>query len=299
MSYGLAPGPVMKARIPNLFRKCDGEQDYQLYLSRLMLNGDQNKIIQVCRRIRAYAAKGPGMKAGVFTFFYEHNALCKLGNYAVAWRQLLQRDRIRRGAGFDYKSYSWRRGDAHSLRHEYGPLLYLTGRFSDAAASFEKALGFMCCGENGSYEAMYTVANDDSEPTNHYRITLLHCYRRLGRPLSDWPRWRSFVMGMNPRLFRLARVARDRMLADPGLLIEFQTRLRRILEERTQGSGVTWGICDLLDSPSTVRKRHGATARQFKQFQDRIRTKKNLKERQLAKEFGDYKPLPETIPRQS
>lgn len=289
----------MKARIPNLFRKCDGEQDYQLYLSRLMLNGDQNRIIQVCRRIRAYAAKGPGMKAGVFTYFYEHNALCKLGNYAIAWRQLLQRDRICRGAGFDYKSYSWRRGDVHSLRHEYGPLLYLTGRFSDAAAIFEKALGFMCCGENGSFEAMYTVANDDPEPTNHYRVTLLHCYRRLGRPLSDWHGWRSFVHAMNPRLFRMAKIAREDMLANPELLIEFETTLKLILDERTQGSGVTWGICDLLDRPAEVKKRHGATAHGFKQFQDRIRTKKNRKERELANEFGDYEPLAETIPSRS
>jgi hypothetical protein len=289
----------MKTQIPNLFLVCDGEQDYHLYLSRLMSNGDQKRIIQVCRRIRAYAAQGPGVEAGLFTYFYEHNALCETGKYAVAWQQLLRRDRIRRGASFDYRSYSWGREDGHDLRFLYGPLLYLTGRFSEAAASFEKALEFECRGRDGSYEAMYTVANDDPEPTNHYRVTLLHCYRRLGRPLSDWSGWRSFIMGMNPQLCRMAKIARESMLTDPRLLLEFQAKLQRILEERTQGSGGTWGICDLLDSPSKVKKRHAATVRGIKQFQERIRTKKNRKERELTKAFGDYEPLPETEPRPS
>src|SRR5262245_33067859 len=142
----------MKTRIPNLLSVCDGEQDYHLYLSRLMLSGEQKNIIQVCRRIRAYAAQGPGVEAGLFTYFYELDALCAIGNYAVAWRQLLRFDRSRRGAGFDYRSHPWGRKDGHDLRFLYGPLLYLTGRFSEAAASFETALEFKCRGKNGSYE---------------------------------------------------------------------------------------------------------------------------------------------------
>jgi hypothetical protein len=287
----------MKTRIPNLFLKCDGEQDYHHYLSRMMLDGSPERIIQVCRRIRAYAAQGPGVEAGLFTYFYEIDALCKTGKYAVAWRQLLQRDRTLRGAGFDYKSSSWSRKDCHDLLFRYGPLLYLTGHSLEAAAILEKALEFKCHGTNGSYDAMYKVANEDPEPTNHYRVTLLHCYRRLGRPLSDWTGWRSFVMGMNPRLFRMAKIARESMLVAPGLLVDFQTRLRQILAERTQGSGGTCGICDLLDSPSKVKKRHAATVRGFKQFQESIRTEKNQKERDLAKAFVDYEPLPETEPR--
>jgi hypothetical protein len=283
----------------SLFLSCDGEQDYELYLARLMLSGDQKRIIQVCRRIRAYAAQGPGVEAGLFTYFHEQYALCETGEYAVAWRQLLRRDRIRHGASFDYRTYSWGREDCHDLRFCYGPLLYLTGRFSEASAIFEKALEFECRRTNGSYEAMYTVANDDPEPSNHCRVTLLHCYRRLGRSLSDWTGWRSFVMGMHPRLFRMARITRESMLADPGLLIEFQAKLRQILDERTQGSGGTWGICDLLDSPSKVKRRHAGTIRRFKQFQQRIRTKKNRKEGELAEAFGDYEPLPETAPRSS
>jgi hypothetical protein len=261
-----------------------------------MLGGDHKRIILVCRRIRAYAAQGPGAEAGLFTYFHEINALCETGNYAGAWRQLLRRDRIRRGASFDYRFFPWGREDAHDLRFNYGPLLYLTGRFPEAAASFEKALEFECHGRNGSYDAMYTVANDDPEPTNHYRVTLLHCYRRLGRSLSDWNGWRSFIMGMHPQLCRMARIDRESMLAATSLLIEFQARLRRILEERTQGSGGTWGICDLLDSPSKVKKRHAATVRGMKQFQKHIGAGKNRKEGELAKTFGDYEPLPETLP---
>ena len=289
----------MKTRIPNLFVKCDGEQDYSLYLARLMLTGNHKRIIQVCRRIRAYAAQAPGVEAGLFTFFHEIDALCETGNYAVAWRQLLRRDRIRRGANFDYRSFPWAREDAHDLRFNYGPLLYLTGRFSEAAASLEKALEFECHGRNGSYDAMYTVANDDPEPTNHCRVTLLHCYRRLGRSLSDWNGWRSFIIRMHPQLCRMANIDHEEMLAAPSLLIEFQARLRRILNERTQGSGGTWGICDLLDSASEVKKRHAVTVRGMKHFQNRIRVGKSQKEGELAKTFGDYEPLPETLPRPS
>lgn len=289
----------METRIPNLFMACDGERDYCLYLSRLNSVGNHEKVIQVCRRIRNYAAQGPGVEAGLFTYDYEHDALCATGKYAVAWRQLLRRDRIRRGVSFVYKSYSWDSEDSHDLQFRYGPLLYLTGRSSEAAAMIEKALEFECRGRDGSYEAMYTVANADPEPTHHCRVTLLHCYRRLGRPLSDWTGWRSFVTGMNPRLFRMAKIARESMLADPELLIAFQARLMTILDKRTQGSGCTWGICDLLDSPSKVKKRHAATIRGFKQFQEDIRTKKNQKERELVEAFGDYEPLPETAPRRS
>jgi hypothetical protein len=285
----------MKTRIPNLFAKCGGEQDYALYLAQLMLKGDYKRIILVCRRARAYAALGPGLEAGLFTYFHEINALCETGNYAIAWRQLLRRDRIRRGASFDYKSFPWGREDAHDLRFNYGPLLYLTGRYSEAAVIIEKSLDYECHGKNGSYDAMYTVANDDPEPTNHCRVTLLHCYRRLGRSLSDWNGWRSFIMGMHPQLCRMARIAHESMLTDPSLLIEFQARLRRILNERTQGSGGTWGICDLLDSPSKVKKRHAATVRGLKQFQKRIRARKNQKEGELAETFSDYESLPESL----
>lgn len=289
----------MKTQIPNLFLVCDGEQDYHLYLSGLMLSGNRERIIQVCRRIRGYAAQGPGVEAALFTYSYELDALCDTRKYAVAWRQLLQRDRALHGTGFDYRSYSWSRKDSNDLQFYYGPLLYLTDRFSEAAAILEKALEFKCRGKNGSYDAMYKVANADPEPTIHQRVTLLHCYRRLGRSLRDWTGWRSFVMRINPRLFRMAKITRENMLADPGLLIEFQAKLRRILDERTQGSGGTWGICDLLDSPSKVKRRHAATIRGFKQFQEGIRTKKHRKERKLAEAFGDYEPLPETPPRPS
>lgn len=58
----------MKTRIPNLFSKCSGERDYDLYLAQLMFTGNQKRIIQVCRRIRTYAAQGPGIEAGLFTY---------------------------------------------------------------------------------------------------------------------------------------------------------------------------------------------------------------------------------------
>lgn len=111
------------------------------------------------------------------------------------------------------------------MQFNYGALLYLTGRFADAAALFEKALDFKCRGENGSYDSMYTVANDEPEPTNCCRVTLLHCYQRLGRALSDWTGWRSFIMRMHPKLCRMTKIRRESMLADPRLLIEFQTKL--------------------------------------------------------------------------
>jgi hypothetical protein len=96
------------------------------------------------------------------------------------------------------------------------------------------------------------------------------------------------------------RIPRDSFtVAFPARPDEFQAKLRRIVDERTQGSGGTWGICDLLDSPSKVKKRHAATVRRFKEFQERIRTKKTRKERELAKAFGDYELLLETAPRPS
>ena len=76
--------------------------------------------------------------------------------------------------------------------------------------------------------------------------------------LLRWRRWESFVNGFDPRLFRLAAVRPEEMLAEPRRLAGFfYKRLMAIRDERTT-SGTTRGERDLTDSAETVRNRQNA-----------------------------------------
>jgi len=89
----------MKAiQVPDLWQaNADAERMYALYLMRLQMNGLHDRTIDACRRIRRYAVRGPGRRAGLFTFSFEVDALVSQRRYSAAWRQVQLRDEIIRG----------------------------------------------------------------------------------------------------------------------------------------------------------------------------------------------------------
>jgi hypothetical protein len=46
------------------------------------------------------------------------------------------------------------------------------------------------------------------------RRTLYHLYQKLGKSLVEWPNWQPFVTGFHPKLFVLAGIAQEDLIAD-------------------------------------------------------------------------------------
>jgi hypothetical protein len=124
--------------------------------------------------------------------------------------------------------------------------------------------------ESVSYDMLCHVYNDDSKPKNRCRVTLKHFYDRLGMDLREWEHWEAFVRGFHPRLFRLAGIRREELVADSGRLTTFFDRLMKVREERVT-SGFTQGQADLTESRVKVRKWQEAQEEKSAQFEGRIR----------------------------
>jgi hypothetical protein len=262
----------MAERIPDLWRlKEDVERLYMRYLNRLQMNHLHENVVSACCQIRRYASRGPGLKAGLFTFSFEIDSLCDLKDYQAAWRQLRMRERVIYGERLDLAHREWSATDGPELAFAYAPLLFFLGRHRQGCRLLETALGFWFRGRKArSYDVLFHVYNGDEQPCNRCRVTLSHFYDRLGKGLREWQHWEAFINGFHSRLFRLARVRRQELLDDSRGLAVFFDRLMRIRDDRTT-SGVTWGQRDLIESPTNVRRRQDAVQEELEKFRERIK----------------------------
>src|SRR5688500_6767247 len=98
----------MEPPIPNLRAAGeDARRLYSMYLGRLSQHGLHERIATVCPIIRRYAAGGPGVREGLFTYHYELEALCELKRFTAAWRRLRQQARAWFGRRFDLRGTDW------------------------------------------------------------------------------------------------------------------------------------------------------------------------------------------------
>lgn len=282
----------MAERIPDLWRaKEDVLRLYEIYLIRLSMNRLHERIVSACRQIRRYASRGPGPREGLFTFSIEIDALCELGRYQTAWRQLRLREEILFGRRLDLARRRWSAREAPLLPWDYVSLLFFLGRYRLGCALLETALGFSFRGKKvPSYDLLLYVYNDDEEPRNRYRVTLAHFYARLGRELREWRHWPAFVNGFSEKLFRLAGVGRAELLADSGRLPTFVGNLEQILRERTP-TRITRGQADLIESPAKVRKWQEATQAKLEAFEERIQPVREEREAKLEELFPELRGL--------
>jgi hypothetical protein len=282
----------MAETIPDLWRANEEAQLlYDLYLCHSHINHLHERVIWACRQIRRFAARGPGLKEGLFTFSYEIDALCELREYKTAWRRLRRREEIVFGNPIDLSRHEWTAADAEELKFNHSSLMFFLKRFRQGCSLLETYLNFWFSQRKvESFELLSTIYNGDSEPSNRYRVTLSHFYGRLGKELIEWQHWEAFVNGFHPRLFRLASVGRDELLANSGKLKVFVDKLMQIRAERLTAH-VSNGESDLIKSAATVRKQQTAIQQKLDAFQERIKPKQVRTNRKLEELFPELRGL--------
>jgi hypothetical protein len=281
----------MAARIPDLWRlKEDAARLYQLYLARLQSNLSHERVVSACRQIRRYAARGPGLKRGLFTYPFEINALCELKNFKAAWRQLRKREVILFGNRLDLARRQWSRDEDLILVFDYAPLLYFLGRYRQGCRLLEIALGFWLGDRRKvrSFNILLHIYNGVNQPCDRFQVTLSHFYDRLSTDLRHWQHWETFINRFHPRLFRLTGVHRQELLADSALLAVFSDRLDQVTHERAV---VPQEERDLIESPSIVRSRQEAERKQLDKFKERIKPVAERTEGKLQELFPELQGL--------
>ncbi|HQR08407.1 MAG TPA: hypothetical protein PLN21_16375 [Gemmatales bacterium] len=221
----------MQDRIPNLWLQGnnDAVRLYSIFIAQLMIDERHERIIEACRRIRRYAAQGPGAQEGVFTFMFEIWALVELKRYATAWRQLQLHDRIVHGGPLDYQRHQW---DPHrypyELIHRHAPLLYYTGRWKLGCLLMEQGLAtWFKMSQHVSDNLYRNVLAIQRKPTILVEISLEHFYQRLGKDLRDWPYWNKFVHGFPAEQYRITGITASEMMNDPRKAHELVRRMRK------------------------------------------------------------------------
>lgn len=282
----------MAERVVDLWRlKEDASRLYEIYLIRLQMNRLHERVVVASRQIRRYAARGPGVKEGLFTFSFEIDSLCDLKEYKAAWRQLRLREEIVFGKRLDVEQHEWSATDESELMHSYAPLLFFLRRYREGCSLLEISLAFWFRSRKvPSYDLLFHVYNADEEPRHRCRVTLSHFYSRLGLELCNWRHWEAFVDGFHPRLFRLSGIRRDELLGDSGRLASFFDRLMDVQSERII-SGVTSGESDLVESATKVRKRQMTLKKKLDEFEERIEPTIKRRDTKLQEFFPELQGL--------
>lgn len=281
----------MTKRIPNFWKLKVDEPDrlYSLFLCKLMLKEQNERILQVCRIIRRYAARGPGGKEALCTFMYEREALFMLGKLDVALKQARLRDCVRYGRPLDYAHHQWDEKDpfeGYWLIYTLAPLHYYNGLYELGCQLYETGLGywFNQC-KQVSYEWLWNIVPRRKTPGFLQTVTLAMFYCKLGKDLRDW---KVFAECFPPRLYRVVGISKTALRDDPRLLRALMTRIRQIQQANRPycTSGVSRGIHDIIATPEQIRRAH-----------ERI-SRKALKEKPERRERSDHfdKKLMEYFP---
>ena len=179
------------------------------------------------------------------------------GDFEAMWRSLRAEECLRRGHRLRLASHCWSHREHPDLIFRYAPLLYLRGRYRLGCRLMETALEMASRRKSWSFESLWHVYKPLKAPTTIYDVTLAHFYTALRRDLSDWERWDKFVNGFDPKLFEASGIERDALRQNPGLMKSF---FNWIVTERRKRlfTGTADGECDLVETPSEVRRRQSA-----------------------------------------
>lgn len=267
---------------------------YSLYLMQLVLDDRYEQVISACRTIRRIAARGPGLKEGIFTFSLEIDALYELQQYQTAFKQLCQRDRIIFGERMDFAKRKWSRGEGWQLEFDYAPIHYFLGRYRLGCSLLETALGFWfdpsVSTKPPCFQILYRICNNEHEPSHRCRVTLAHFYNRLGKPMTEWKHWPQFVNGLNLKLFRIAGITRAQLLMNSDHLPMFFDKLMKLRDQRIP-TRIGNGELDLTDSAKTVRQRQAAIQKKSELFEERTKLQRERREAKLRDLFPELRDL--------
>jgi len=110
------------------------------------------------------------------------------------------------------------------------------------------------------------------------------------RVLLRWRQGEAIVTGFQPRLFRLAGVGRDGLLADPEQLAVFFDRLLEERDRRTP-SGRGGSLSDLVQSAARVKQRQDKLQRRSDEFDERMAPVWERMDRKLEELFPELQGL--------
>lgn len=274
----------MSGRIQDLWRtNHDARRYYQLYLAQLLGHEQYERIIAACRRIRHYAKRGPGAKEGLFTFYFELDALCELKHYRAAWQQLRLLEHLAFGKRFELGRGEFPPSNGTMVFSFYSPILYFLKRYRLGCDILENELDLFFKGERKlSYEMLCHVANDWVRPSNRHLVTLSHFYKRLGKKLHEWQHWETFVNGFHPSFYRILGVDREILLADSQELPSFLEKLKTIRRDQIKHEN-GWAI--LLISPRKPRPQTESAKRKRDTESEAAKVARNAKLRELFPEL--------------
>lgn len=282
----------METIIPDLWRANEeAERLFTIYLAKLNINDCHDRVIAACKQIRGYAARGPGRKAGMFTFWWEIDSLCAQGDSKKAWTRLRESEAIWYGNRTEPEYRRWSRGFDQSVSDLYAPLLYFQGKLRRGCALMERVLRFWLRHKSTrSVDLLHRVKNyGDREPRNRSEVTLSHFYRRLGRDLGSWPQWRTFVTRFHPKFFQLSGLSRDQLLADSKLLAPFEERLWDLVAaRRTDGAS---DLSDLTVPVATLRQRQARSQKQRNKWERRHKPLRQRFDAKLVELFPELREL--------
>jgi hypothetical protein len=281
------------SRIPNLFQGSqkitDAQRLYEIFLSRLITAQRSDLVLTACREIRRIATKAGRPRAGVFTYFWEMEALGLRRDFEAMWRALKAQEKARRGMSLSVASHRWASKDTHLLVFSYAPILYLRGKHRLGCRLMETALEIASRQKGWSFEWLWHVYKPQKTPSSTYDVTLAHFYTALDRDLSEWKLWNKFLDGFNPKLYRASGIAKESLRQDPRLIKPF---FEWIVAERRKRlfTGTTDGQRDLVDTPSRVRRRQSARARMLVKFDEQ--PERDLFDQKLQQLFPELANLP-------
>jgi hypothetical protein len=280
----------MSDRIQDLWRTNDDPRRYyQLYLAQLLRDERYERIIFACRRIRHYAKRGPGVKEGLFTFYFELDALCELKYYRAAWLQLRRLENHAFGKRFELTRGQFPPSNGMTVFSFYSPILYFLRRNRLGCDMLENELDLFFKGERKmSYEMFCHVANGWVRPSSRHLVTLSHFYRRLGKKLHEWKHWKTFVNGFHPSFYRILGVDREILLADCQELPAFLDKLNTIRRNQIKHEN-GWAI--LLKSPRKARPQTESAKRKREQINTQNEAAKSSRNAKLQELFPELRGL--------
>ena len=252
------------ANLPNLFSSHapkDASRLYHSFLTALRAASRWDRTVEACRQIRFRASRSRQTRVADFTYYFEIDALCELGNFPVAWRQLRRWERLAFGRNINLNAKSWRSGELDWFPQYHSQILYfhrLARRLFDS--TLEKM--FRPSANDSSYELLPYVYSSATRPRHRLHVKLFHIYSALDKSLSEWSGWSRFVHGLHPKLLTLAGVKKQELLRDPRLLRSLDEAIDDELKGRLT-AGVTDGQRDLTDPARKVKRRQQAIARRI------------------------------------
>lgn len=213
--------------IPNLFTQTDEAQRlYSLLLARLEMYDEHEKILKITARIRQHAAESVGENHSLFTYYFDSDANWYLGRHDDNWESCLELERSAYGRVLDLSEEVSEIDWLQACKRRC-PLHFACGRFVEAEKCKEQYLDAVI-NLGSSTELIYDLINEDDEPTHPVRVTLNHIYQALGKSLTDWKHWHTFVGGIPAYLLKEAKISRSSLLHNPDqLLAIMEARHRR------------------------------------------------------------------------